>query len=131
MSLLSEGKVLKIEGVDFTPNTYSISIIDADSENSKEDLNGNFHRDRICTKFKIECSKTGIFFREELESIIRACKLKQMVKVTWYCEFYQQERTEEFYCGDIKYELYNTRLNNGDRVYKSLTLTLIEKNGNR
>lgn len=116
--------ILKINGVDMPdPSSFSVSIMDLDSEESRRNILGKLNRDRVAVKRKLNC-EWGPLTMSQISTLLNAVK-DEFFQVTYPDPFVGGEATKTFYVGDRQMPMYSKV--NGQILWEGLKMNFIER----
>lgn len=116
--------MIKINGVDMpTPTSYSVTISDISSDDSKRNARGDMMIDRICTKRKIEMSWDYLTLEEMSLTL-------NLVKDIFFEVSYPDPQlgyitTKTFYVGDRTAPM--CVMKDGKPIWKDIKFNLVER----
>lgn len=129
MGLLDGGKVLIINGYDFTPLLSEDGLVytrnDVDSPEAGELADGTMRRDRVIIRptLEVTIANEKVFIRDDLAHLVMKALEPQYVKVTYFDIRLGREETRLFYTNGVKCTLMNNK--KGVRRWSISPFTLV------
>ena len=114
--------LIKINGVEYTPSAYAVSIVDIEKESART-VDGTMQRNRLATKRKIELTYKGLS-KDEIALLLDALS-SLFFEVSFIDPKDNQLITGTFYCADKKVE--GLDYIDGTIRWKEVSISLMEQ----